>query len=181
MKKLSLLLLLMTTVVFFSCEEERLIQEDLNQLEKEQVVDQERTNLVNANRMKSNQNFESINNGAIDLTGATSVPLNIKNNIYSFGIEDILEVYVDYTSISSIYDPFDNDIIAYHENQMSQYYTIYAVEKSNTCDWIYKWYVDKNEYGSILSTTIAEIVHHPKSDSDEENPFDQDPYFNCFP
>jgi len=191
MKKLNFLLMLMVAAVFFGCEEGQLIEEELNVLQDEQAISQEQLYETKSTANGSNIAQKNGSMAGMDVETIESGGFQIYN-------PDELTVYVDYSEfflsddiISSNSTPMQiEQVIENYENEMGNNFTIYNIEKSNICLYVYKWTVDKEEYYSwnppYSGSGNGKIKQKPEDPDDMAFPGDDliikptNPYLECF-
>lgn len=197
MKKI-ITILFVLTIISYGCSE-HLNEAEINSEEyieeKEKVAEKSDTKFLNRKSKDSNLNPEQ--NSTTNKSGS---------NFEIYEPEELI-VYVDYTdavaelgndeiSPNNTTIPLSvqiNNLINDYEIEMSNNFTIFQITESNSCNYIYKWVVDKNEYNEFWGsggfpeeTTIGGVKQKKKKEDNDgsffnPNPiFEPDPYADCF-
>ena len=175
-----------------SCEEEQLIQEDLNLVQKENLQTFDGDNISRTNSIENHNFLKEVKMNNMEIEAMLS-DLGIIN---PFETDGILIVYVDYSKIADDYseEPISmmsqsdslEEFINNYESIMGSTFTIFNIIESTSCDYIYKWFVLEEEYynyfddgGNPVSTGENKVIQKPRTESNQDEPIILE-YDNCF-
>lgn len=200
-KKASILLVL--TIILYGCSEELSetnYNTDINLIQSEKTLEKS-DDFGSSN--KSNNQTPIVDNGNNAQTSELNFEIYQPEEliVYVFfyeeafnitpTIEDIFKPSIDDspTQNNTNNDSSNNIIEAYinnYEAEMSNNFTIHQIVESISCEYTFKWIVDKNEYyeywgptGPPSETGIKKSKQKPKDDGGSGTSF-MDPYANCF-